>query len=95
MLDADLYLPSSWDEDRKRCEKSGIPREIVYRPKWMIALDQYWLASRNGLVFDWLTFDEGYGSKPLFMSILAIWKQKFAGEIPKSFAVDGPGGQSC
>jgi SRSO17 transposase len=41
LLDADLYLPKSWDEDRERCRKAGIPNEIVYRPKWMIALQQY------------------------------------------------------
>jgi SRSO17 transposase len=94
LLDGDLYLPTSWDEDRKRCENAGIPSEIKYRAKWQIALEQYFRAANNGVGFDWLTFDEGYGSKPLFVSALAIVKQKFAGEIPKSFAVDGRGGSS-
>ncbi|MFO0935526.1 MAG: transposase [Gemmataceae bacterium] len=75
-------------------KNAGIPDEIKYHAKWKMALEQYFRAAGNGVVFDWLTFDEGYGSKPLFVSALAIAKQKFAGEIPKSFAVDGPDGSS-
>ena len=77
LLDADLYLPKSWDEDRERCERAGIPEEVVYRPKWLIALEQYFRLQANGVVFDWLTFDEGYGSKPAFVSVLAMVGQKF------------------
>lgn len=88
LLDADLYVPKSWDEDRERCVRAGIPEEVVYRPKWLIALEQYWRLKSNGVVFDWLTFDEGYGSKPAFVSVLAMVGQKFAGEVPKSLALD-------
>src|SRR5262245_47297308 len=38
LLDADLYLPANWDQDRARCRQAGIPDEVVYRPKWQIAL---------------------------------------------------------
>ena len=94
LLDADLFVPQGWDEDRERCRRAGIPDEIGYRPKWMIALEQYGRATANGVAFDWLTFDEGYGGKPVFVSVLAILGQKFAGEIPKNFAVDARGGSS-
>ena len=94
LLDADLYLPRSWDEDRERCDRAGIPEAVVYRPKWFIALEQYYRLKANGVVFDWLTFDEGYGSKPAFVSVLAMVGQKFAGEVPKSFALDATDG-SC
>jgi SRSO17 transposase len=40
LLDADLYLPKSWDADRKRCRDAGIPDDVRYRSKWRIALDQ-------------------------------------------------------
>jgi SRSO17 transposase len=91
LLDADLFLPQSWDEDRKRCEEAGIPAEIVYRPKWLIALEQLARLSDNGVSLDWLTFDEGYGGKPQFLRILALVGQKFAGEIPKNFVVECEG----
>ena len=94
LLDADLYVPAGWDEDRERCRRAGIPEGVVFRPKWLIALEQYYRLTGNGVAFDWLTFDEGYGSKPGFVSVLAMVGQKFAGEVPKSFAVDAEGG-SC
>ena len=40
LLDADLYLPKSWDEDRDRCRDAGIPDGVRYRAKWRIAFDQ-------------------------------------------------------
>jgi SRSO17 transposase len=95
LVDGDLYLPKTWHEDRDRCRRAGIPDDVVSRAKWWMALEQYDRSVTNGIVFDWLTFDEGYGSKPLFVSILTLLGQKFAGEIPTSFAVDGRGGSSC
>ena len=87
LLDADLYLPKSWDEDRPRCEAAGIPDGVRYQAKWRIALDQLLRLRRNGLRFDWLTFDEGYGSKVPFLTILSLAGQKFAAEVPVSLAV--------
>src|SRR6187549_2794607 len=49
LLDADLYLPESWDQDRQRCRDAGIPDEVRYRPKWRIALDQVVRLSGNGV----------------------------------------------
>jgi SRSO17 transposase len=87
LLDADLYLPQSWDADRGRCRAAGIPDEVVYRPKWQIALAQWDRAKANGLRFGWLTFDEGYGDKPGFVEGLAGRGQRFVGEVPRSLAV--------
>jgi len=84
LLDGDLFLPESWNEDRDRCRAAGIPDEIVYRPKWQIALEQYDRAVVQGLRFDWLTFDEGYGSKPEFLRGLSARKQLWVAEVPKS-----------
>ncbi len=87
LLDADLYLPKSWDEDRSRCEKAGIPDDMHYQPKWRIALDQLLRLHQNGMRFDWLTFDEGYGSKVPFLTVLSLVGQKFVAEVPVNFAV--------
>ena len=85
LVDQDLYLPESWDQDRDRCRAAGIPDDIVYRPKWKIALEQYDRATNNGIVFEWLTFDEGYGSKPEFLRQLEARNQMYIGEVPCSF----------
>jgi SRSO17 transposase len=84
LLDGDLFLPESWHNDRERCAKAGIPESVVYRPKWQIALEQYDRAAANGIVFNWLTFDEGYGSKPEFLQELTTRQQRWVAEVPKS-----------
>lgn len=87
LLDADLYLPEDWDADRKRCRDAGIPDDVRYRPKWMIALEQLARLEQNGIEFDWLTFDEGYGSQVPMLRVLNLAQQRFVAEVPVSFAV--------
>lgn len=87
LLDADLYLPKSWDANRERCAEAGIPDEVRYRPKWQIAYDQVVRLDGHGVRFDWLVFDEGYGSKVPLLSALSLVGQKFVGEVPVSFWV--------
>jgi SRSO17 transposase len=92
LLDGELFLPQSWSEDRARCEEAGIPEEMVYRPKWQIALELYDAACDRGVSFEWLVFDEGYGGKPPFLRALDDRQQRFIGEVPKSFTgwIDPP-----
>ena len=91
LLDADLFLPESWDADRERCRAADIPDEVVYRPKWQIALEQVRRAAANGVAFDWFTFDEGYGDKPGFLAGLEADGVVSVGEVPRTFATaDGP-----
>jgi len=93
LLDADLYLPRSWADDRPRCRAAGIPDEVRHRSKWRVALDQLIRLHGNGVRFDWLVFDEGYGSKVPFLWVLGRLGQKFVAEVPVSFAVrDRDGG---
>lgn len=86
LLDGELFLPESWSNDRDRCDKAGIPKDMFYRPKHDIALELYDRASANGVEFEWLTFDEWYGSKPSFLRGLTDRGQKFVGEVPKNFS---------
>jgi SRSO17 transposase len=85
LLDGELYLPESWAADRDRCREAGIPDTMTYRPKWQIALELFDRAIANGLHFDWLSFDEGYGSKPEFLRALTTRNQRYVAEVPRSF----------
>jgi SRSO17 transposase len=85
LVDGELFLPESWDQDRDRCREAGIPDTVVYRPKWRIALELYDRAVANGLHFDWLTFDEGYGGKPEFLREVSARRQAYVAEVPRSF----------
>jgi SRSO17 transposase len=87
LLDGELYLPQSWDRDRERCNRAGIPADVRYLAKWRIALDQLIRLDANGIRFDWLVFDEGYGSKVPFLRGLCLVNQRFVGEVPVSFSV--------
>ena len=85
-LDSDLYLPEqSWDLNRTRCKEAHVPDDITYRPKWMIALEQVERATANGVRFDWLVFDEGYGGKPEFLFLLEERGINYVCEVPKNF----------
>lgn len=88
LIDGELFLPeNTWQQDRERCRQAGIPEEVVYRPKWQIALDQYRRAVANSVRFAWLTFDEGYGSKVPFLQALEGLGQTYVAEVPASFPV--------
>jgi SRSO17 transposase len=88
LIDGEVYLPQeTWHEDRERCREAGIPDELVYRPKWQMALGQYRRAVANGMRFAWLIFDEGYGGKGPFLRELEQVGQNYVAEVPVSFPV--------
>jgi SRSO17 transposase len=86
LLDSDLYLPqSTWHEDRPRCRAAHIPDTVVYQAKWQMAIEQVKRAMANGIRFDWITFDEGYGGTPQFLYDLDALGQLYVGEVPPQF----------
>lgn len=85
MLASDLYLPRSWAQDRARCREAGIGDQLKYRPKWKIALEQVKQAIGHGVHFDWITFDEEYGSVPDFWFTLDTLGQCGIGEVRANF----------
>jgi SRSO17 transposase len=94
LIDAELFLPEDWANDRDRCQAAGIPEDMVYRPKSQIALEELDRAKANQVQLDWITFDEGYGKAPDFIRGLDDRKLLFVGEVPKSLsclAVNGSG----
>ena len=85
VMASDLFLPQDWADDRPRREEAGIPEEMVYRPKWKIALDQVREVIGDGVRFSWLTFDEDYGSVPAFWFGLDALGQRGIGEVRANF----------
>ena len=84
LLDGELFLPESWACDPARCREAKIPEGMTYRPKTEIALELYDRARANGIHFAWLTFDEWYGGKPVFLQALDERPQAFVGEVPRT-----------
>lgn len=50
----------------------------------MIAGEQFRRAAAYGLHFDQLTFDEWYGCKPQFLTVLERLGQHFVAEVPSN-----------
>ena len=85
VLASDLFLPRKWSEDRDRCREAGIADGVVHRTKWRIAVDQIETAIRDGIQFQWITFDEDYGKVPAFWFELDRLGQQAVGEVPSNF----------
>jgi len=85
LLDSELFLPQDWSDDRARCREASIPDNMLYRPKTALGLTLIQRALGNGLHFDWLVFDEGYGKDPSFLLGLDALGQTWIAEVPKSF----------
>src|SRR5437764_2290816 len=83
LFDAELFLPKEWAADSARRQQAGIPKEVVYRPKWQIALEEVDRALQNKVQLDWLTFDEEYGKAPEFVCGLDKRELRFVGEVTK------------
>jgi SRSO17 transposase len=82
LLDGELFLPEhTWDDPARRRE-AGIPDDVVYRPKWVIAEELIQRALANGVRFGWLTFDEYYGRNGTFRRGLEALGQNYVAEIP-------------
>jgi SRSO17 transposase len=56
-----LYLPEAWTKDRARRKKAGVPKEIKFRTKPQIALEQIRRACESGLPRGVALMDSAYG----------------------------------
>lgn len=57
-----LYLPESWATDMERRARVDVPEDIVFRPKWRIALDEIRRIKNEGVRFGTVLADAGYGA---------------------------------
>ncbi|MCM8597850.1 MAG: IS701 family transposase [Candidatus Accumulibacter sp.] len=82
LIDAELFLPKAWVAHSERCIEAGIPEEArIYRSKAEIALGLIRRARRNGLSFDWVAADGGYGHLPWFLTELDDDGERFLIEV--------------
>lgn len=62
LIDSRLYLPKSWTDDKKRCQKAGVPMDrLQHRKKAELALEMIEAAKTNGLSYNWIGADAFYG----------------------------------
>jgi SRSO17 transposase len=71
-----LYLPESWARDAKRRRAAKIPKTVIFRPQWQIALQQILALHAEGVPRAPVVADAGYGVGTEFRDALT------AREIP-------------
>jgi SRSO17 transposase len=84
MIDSDLYLPKEGWNDPGRRREADIPDSVQYRPKYAMVQEQLQRAIANALPIGWVTADEWYGEKLVFIDGLEAMGLRFVLEIPKN-----------
>ncbi|MFI6458482.1 IS701 family transposase [Streptosporangium amethystogenes] len=87
LIDAELYLPKSWTEDRARCREAGIPDEVEFATKPVLARQMLARALEAGLPVSWVTADEAYGMDSKFRRFLEQRRVNYVVAVPKSQTV--------
>ena len=86
-----LYLPKEWATDSTRRRKAGVPKEITFKTKPAIALEQLRWACVAGLPRGVVLMDAGYGAyTDLRTNITALGLSYVAGIMPQT-SVWAPG----
>lgn len=74
LIDDDLFLLEEWADGQKRYRVKGISDDIMYcRPNWRNNLEMCFYTMANGVRFEWLEFDDGYGKIPEFLFVMNDW----------------------
>ena len=71
LIDRELYLPTSWTEDRARCATAGIPAEVGFATKPQLGVAMLDRVHTARQLSGWVTADEVYGQNPSFRGWLA------------------------
>lgn len=67
-----LYLPREWTDDPARCEKAGVPEEVVFETKPALAMRQIEAALAAGYPRGVVLADSAYGDE-------TAWREQLAG----------------
>jgi SRSO17 transposase len=73
-----LYLPQDWASDRARRKRAGVPREIKFRTKGVIALEQIQQALTASLPRGIVLADAAYGTEAHWREQLSQWGLTYA-----------------
>ncbi len=65
-IDRELYLPKSWTADRDRCGEAGVPDEVKFATKQVLAQRMLARALDAGVSARWVSADEAYGGDSKF-----------------------------
>jgi SRSO17 transposase len=85
ILDSTIFLPEDWADDPVRRKEAGIPKDVIYRKKAQIAIEQIARSIANGIRVSAWTFDEFYGRDGEFLDGLDALGQNYVAQVPANF----------
>jgi SRSO17 transposase len=80
-IDMDLFLPESWTDDPVRMNKAHVPIDVVFRPKWQIAVDMVERAMAANIPMGVVNADAWYGNIAAFRGRLTTLGLLYAVDI--------------
>jgi SRSO17 transposase len=92
-LDAQLYLPKAWTDDRDRCQAAKIPDEVVFQTKPEMAQAMLENAWAEGITMQWVTGDTLYGNSPGLRHSIHAHQRYYVMEIGQHHRVTLASGQ--
>jgi SRSO17 transposase len=92
-LDAQLYLPRVWADDRDRCQAAKIPDEVGFQTKPEIAQTMLENAWAEGIPMQWVTGDTLYGNSPGLRHNMHVHQRYYVMEIGQHHRVTLTSGQ--
>lgn len=81
LVDARLYLPADWVEDRQRRQATYVPQDIAFQEKWRIALDLL-DGVRQRLSGRWVVGDDEFGRCSELRALLRTRKLSYVLDVP-------------
>lgn len=93
LIDAELYLPKSWAEDRVRCAQAGIGEDVSFATKPVLARAMLARAVEAEMPVSWVAADEAYGMDYDFRRFCEEHWLNYVVTVPKNQTVGfGAGG---
>ena len=93
VIEARLYVPNGWADDRERCRAAGIPNDLEFKTKPRLAAEIVKKLLAEGRCPPWVTGDEVYGRDAGLQSALKDQRTGYVLKIPCSFRVTLPAGK--
>lgn len=85
LIDTRLYLPKEWTDSPERCRQAGVPEPYCQaKSKTQLALELIDEADANGVRYEWVGVDAGYGKEPRFLRELVSRGKTFFADVHKT-----------
>jgi SRSO17 transposase len=88
-----LYIPDTWAKDGPRRAAVGVPKEVKFKTKWQIAVDQVEQLLADGVAAAPVLADAGYGDTTEFRERITALQLPYAVGVKPETTVWPPGMQ--